>query len=96
MTMAARIASDKMTGMLSILVASGIVARDFAWDTSGRKKALSKYYQLFLNILALSKIFSMNMIAMKLLKSKSLIYSQVLLLKMMRYITLVLLTLVES
>jgi len=31
------------SGMLSTLVASGIVARDFAWDTSGRKTALSKY-----------------------------------------------------
>jgi AAA+ ATPase superfamily predicted ATPase len=28
---------------LSILVASGMVARDFTWDTSGRKTALSKY-----------------------------------------------------
>ena len=32
-----------LSRMLSILVASGMVARDFAWDTSGRKQALSKY-----------------------------------------------------
>jgi hypothetical protein len=32
-----------LSEMLSILVASGMVARDFAWDTSGRKTALSKY-----------------------------------------------------
>jgi len=32
-----------LSGMLASLVASGMVARDFTWDTSGRKTALSKY-----------------------------------------------------
>jgi AAA+ ATPase superfamily predicted ATPase len=35
--------TGSLSEALSILVASGMVARDFAWDTSGRKTALSKY-----------------------------------------------------
>ncbi len=32
-----------LSEMLSMLAASGMIARDFAWDTSGRKTALSRY-----------------------------------------------------